>query len=60
MQAERIEIETIWNLNGKTSRKVLPSDLAFGRTDISDPRFRVPVRHTGLRTEDAHARISRT
>ena len=52
VQAERIEIETIWNLNGKTSRKVLPSDLAFGRTDISDPRFAYPfvTPDCGLRT----------
>ena len=41
-RAERIEIDTIWNLNGKTSRRKLATDLAFGRTDLSNPRFAYP------------------
>ena len=40
--AHRIEIYTDWNVNGATSRKTLSSDLAFGRTDISNPRFAYP------------------
>ena len=36
------EIDTGWNLNGKTTRKTLATDLAFGRTDISNPRFAYP------------------
>ena len=41
-RAERIEIDTVWNLNGTTTRKTLATDLAFGRTDISNPRFAYP------------------
>ena len=28
--AERIEIDTVWNLNGQTTRKTFATDLAFG------------------------------
>ena len=41
-RAEQIETDTVWNLNGKTTRKTLATDLAFGRTDISNPRFAYP------------------
>ena len=40
--AERIEIDTEWNMNGVTSFRTLTTDLAFGRTDISNPRFAYP------------------
>ena len=40
--AHRIDIYTDWNVNGTTSRKTLSSDLAFGRTDVSNPRFAYP------------------
>ena len=39
---ERIEIDTEWNLNGVRSFKTLTTDLGFGRTDISNPRFAYP------------------
>ena len=41
-RAERIEIDTLWNLNGTRTHKTLTTDLAFGRTDISNPRFAYP------------------
>ena len=41
-RAHRIDVETIWTLNGATSRRSLPTDLAFGRTDVSDPRLAYP------------------
>ena len=40
--AHQIEIYTDWNVNGAMSSKTLSSDLAFGRTDISNPRFAYP------------------
>ena len=51
--AEHIEIDTAWNLNGQTRRKRLSTDLAFGRTDISNPRFAYPfvTRDSKLTTE---------
>ena len=51
-RAERIEIDTVWKLNGKTTRETLASDLAFGRTDVGNPRFAYPfvTRDSGLTT----------
>ena len=40
--AHQIEIYTDWNVNGAMSGKTLSSDLAFGRTDVSNPRFAYP------------------
>ena len=40
--AHQIEIYTDWNVNGAMSSKTLSSDLAFGRTDVSNPRFAYP------------------
>ena len=52
-RAERIEIDTVWNLNGTTTRKTLATDLAFGRTDISNPRFAYPfvTQHSRLTSQ---------
>ena len=41
-RAHRIDVETTWNVNGATSRRSLPTDLAFGRTDVSDPQLAYP------------------
>ena len=41
-RAHRIDVETIWTLNGATTRRSLPTDLAFGRTDVNDPRHAYP------------------
>ena len=51
--AHRIEIYTDWNVNGTTTRKTLATDLAFGRTDISNPRFAYPfvTQHSRLTSQ---------
>ena len=42
-------MNTLWNLNGTRTRKTLTTDLAFGRTDISNPRFAYPFVTAGSR-----------
>ena len=57
-RAERIDVDTLWNLNGARTRKTLTTDLAFGRTDISNPRFAYPFVTADSRlTSETHKRL---